>query len=30
MEKRLDDYDRLTDWMSPLARELAIYNLTDS
>ena len=24
------DYDRLTDWNRPLARGLAIYNLTDS
>jgi hypothetical protein len=28
--KRLDDYDRLTDWISPLAHGLAIYSLTDS
>jgi hypothetical protein len=28
--KRLDDYDRLTDWIRPLALELAIYSLTDS
>jgi hypothetical protein len=24
------DYDRSTDWIRPLARELAIYSLTDS
>jgi hypothetical protein len=24
------DYDRLTDWIRPLARGLAIYRLTDS
>ena len=28
--KRLDDYDRLTDWIHPLARGLPIYSLTDS
>ena len=29
--KRLDDYDRLTDWIRPLARGLAMhYSLTDS
>jgi len=26
----IDDYDRLTDWIRPLARGLAIYSLTDS
>jgi hypothetical protein len=25
-----DDYDRLTDWIHPLAHGLAIYSLTDS
>ena len=30
IKKRLDDYDRLTDWICPLARGLAIYSLTDS
>jgi hypothetical protein len=30
IKKRLDDYDRLTDWIRPLARGLAIYSLTDS
>jgi hypothetical protein len=30
IKKRLDDYDRLTDWIRPLARRLAIYSLTDS
>ena len=29
-KKRLDDYDRLTDWIRLLARGLAIYSLTDS
>jgi hypothetical protein len=24
--RRLDDYDRLTDWIRPLARGLAIYS----
>ena len=24
------EYDRLTDWIRPLARGLAIYSLTDS
>jgi hypothetical protein len=24
------DYDRLADWIRPLARGLAIYSLTDS
>ena len=24
-----DDYERLTDWIRPLARGLAIYSLTD-
>jgi hypothetical protein len=28
--KGLDDYDRLTDWIHPLARGRAIYSLTDS
>jgi len=28
IKKRLDDYDRLTDWIRPLARGLAIYSLT--
>jgi hypothetical protein len=28
--KRLDDYDRLIDWIHPLERGLAIYSLTDS
>jgi hypothetical protein len=27
--KRLDDYDRLTDWIRPLARGLATNSLTD-
>jgi hypothetical protein len=26
----MHDYDRLTDWIRPLVRELAIYSLTDS
>jgi hypothetical protein len=26
----IDDYDRLTDWIRPLARGLAIHSLTDS
>jgi hypothetical protein len=26
----IDDYDRLTDWIRPLTRGLAIYSLTDS
>jgi hypothetical protein len=30
IKKRLDDYDRLTDWVRPFARGLAIYSLTDS
>ena len=28
--KRLDDYDRLTGWIRPLALGLPIYSLTDS
>ena len=28
--KRLDDYDRLTDWIRPLARRLPISSLTDN
>jgi hypothetical protein len=28
--KRLDDYDRLTDWIRPLAHGLPIHSLTDS
>jgi hypothetical protein len=30
IKKGLDDYDRLTDWIRPLARGLAIHSLTDS
>jgi hypothetical protein len=30
IKKRLDDYDRLTDWVRPFARGLAIHSLTDS
>jgi len=28
--KRLDDYVRLTDWIGPRARGLAIHSLTES
>jgi len=30
MNNNVDDYDKLTDWIRPLARGLAIYSLTDS
>ena len=30
MKKRLDDYDRLTDWIRPLERGLAKNSSTDS